>query len=203
MPAHSAPMIRNPASGEPSNDKFGGIPSAARGESAGLYAVYGIGDFRSQAASRRSGHTPLCVLTFNGCVRCDRSGRPASCILHAAATLRIIATPGVERILGRDSAATALSMAVIGVGVGLRRYARATRGPRPSCHGRDACRTRSGRPIILDDALVDCDDDRIQRMFNALSRAVGHQQIIALTCRLRSFGSLGGRTLRLSDAVVT
>jgi hypothetical protein len=43
--------------------------------------------------------------------------------------------------------------------------------------------------IILDDALVYCDDDRIQRMFDALSRAGKHQQIIVLTCRLlRSFG---------------
>lgn len=57
-------------------------------------------------------------------------------------------------------------------------------------------------PIILDDALVYCDDDRIQRMFDALSRAGKHQHIIVLTCRLRSFGSLGGRTLRLSDTVV-
>jgi uncharacterized protein YhaN len=56
-------------------------------------------------------------------------------------------------------------------------------------------------PIILDDALVYCDDDRIQRMFDALSRAGKRQQIIMLTCRLRSFGSLGGRTLRLSEAV--
>jgi hypothetical protein len=38
-------------------------------------------------------------------------------------------------------------------------------------------------------------------MFDALSRGGKHQQIIVLTCRLRSFGSLGGRTLRLSDAV--
>jgi hypothetical protein len=38
-------------------------------------------------------------------------------------------------------------------------------------------------PIILDDALVDCDDDRIQRMFDALSRAGKNQQIIVLTCR--------------------
>jgi hypothetical protein len=43
--------------------------------------------------------------------------------------------------------------------------------------------------------------DRIQRMFDALSRAGKHQQIIVLTCRLRSFGSLGGRTLRLSGTV--
>ena len=50
-------------------------------------------------------------------------------------------------------------------------------------------------PIILDDALVYCDDDRIQRMFDALSRAGRHQQIIVLTCRLRTFAPLGGHTL--------
>ena len=44
-------------------------------------------------------------------------------------------------------------------------------------------------PIILDDALVYCDDDRINLMFDALSRAGKHQQIIVLTCRLRSFAS--------------
>jgi len=52
-------------------------------------------------------------------------------------------------------------------------------------------------PIILDDALVYCDDDRIQRMFEALSRAGKQQQIIVLTCRLKSFGPLGGHTLRV------
>lgn len=52
-------------------------------------------------------------------------------------------------------------------------------------------------PIILDDALVYCDDDRIQRMFDALSRAGKHQQIIVLTCRLRSFSPLGGHILRV------
>jgi chromosome segregation ATPase len=55
-------------------------------------------------------------------------------------------------------------------------------------------------PIILDDALVYCDDDRINLMFDALSRAGKHQQIIVLTCRLRSFGPLGGHTLRIRAA---
>jgi uncharacterized protein YhaN len=50
-------------------------------------------------------------------------------------------------------------------------------------------------PIILDDALVYC--DRIERMFDALSRAGKNQQIIVLTCRLRSFAPLGGHTLRV------
>jgi hypothetical protein len=53
-------------------------------------------------------------------------------------------------------------------------------------------------PIILDDALVYCDDDRIQRMFDALSRAGKNQQIVLPTCRLRSFGPLGGHTLRVN-----
>ena len=55
-------------------------------------------------------------------------------------------------------------------------------------------------PIILDDALVYCDDDRINLMFDALSRAGKSQQIIVLTCRIRSFGPLGGHTLRVNTA---
>jgi hypothetical protein len=51
-------------------------------------------------------------------------------------------------------------------------------------------------PIILDDAPpVYCDDDRINLMFDALSRAGKYQQVIVLTCRLRSFASLGGHSL--------
>ena len=52
-------------------------------------------------------------------------------------------------------------------------------------------------PIILDDALVYSDDDRINLMFDALSRAGKYQQIIVLTCHSRSFAPLGGHTLRL------
>lgn len=52
-------------------------------------------------------------------------------------------------------------------------------------------------PIILDDALVFSDDDRITRMFDALSRAGHNQQIIVLTCRTRAFEQLGGRSVRI------
>lgn len=52
-------------------------------------------------------------------------------------------------------------------------------------------------PVILDDALVYCDDDRIQLMFDALNRAGSHQQVIVLTCRSRTFATLGGHALRL------
>ncbi|MEY8838003.1 ATP-binding protein, partial [Cribrihabitans sp. XS_ASV171] len=53
----------------------------------------------------------------------------------------------------------------------------------------------SGRvaPVILDDALVFTDDDRIERMFDALHRQAGDLQIIVLTCRQRAFRELGGQ----------
>ena len=56
-------------------------------------------------------------------------------------------------------------------------------------------------PVILDDALVYCDDDRIKLMFDALSRAGRHQQVIVLTCRLRTFAPLAGHTLRVQASL--
>ncbi len=53
-------------------------------------------------------------------------------------------------------------------------------------------------PIILDDALVFSDDDRISRMFDALIRAGKKQQVIVLTCRTRAFAGLGGRPLSIA-----
>lgn len=52
----------------------------------------------------------------------------------------------------------------------------------------------SGRsvPVILDDALVHSDDDRIEAMFDALHRIAREQQILVLTCRQRAFAALGG-----------
>lgn len=57
---------------------------------------------------------------------------------------------------------------------------------------------RAGRPVpvILDDALVHSDDDRIEAMFTALHRVAQGQQIIVLTCRQRAFAPLGGDRLR-------
>lgn len=58
---------------------------------------------------------------------------------------------------------------------------------------------RDGRaaPVILDDALVYSDDDRIERMFNALHRQSLDQQIIVLSCRQRAFSQLGGNVLQI------
>ena len=48
-------------------------------------------------------------------------------------------------------------------------------------------------PVILDDALVHSDDDRIEAMFTALHRIARDQQILVLTCRQRAFAPLGGQ----------
>jgi DNA repair exonuclease SbcCD ATPase subunit len=60
---------------------------------------------------------------------------------------------------------------------------------------------RDGRPapVILDDALVYSDDDRIERMFDALHRQSRDQQILVFSCRQRAFARLGGNVLKLDD----
>jgi len=55
-------------------------------------------------------------------------------------------------------------------------------------------------PVILDDALVYSDDDRIERMFDALHRQASDLQIIVLSCRQRAFRELGGTALELKPA---
>ena len=52
-------------------------------------------------------------------------------------------------------------------------------------------------PIILDDALVFTDDDRIELMFDALHRQAGDLQILVLSCRQRAFRDLGGNLVHL------
>ncbi len=62
--------------------------------------------------------------------------------------------------------------------------------------------SKDGRhaPVILDDALVFTDDDRIERMFDALHRQASDLQIIVLSCRQRAFRDLGGKTLQIAAA---
>jgi uncharacterized protein YhaN len=59
--------------------------------------------------------------------------------------------------------------------------------------------TRTGRhaPVILDDALVYTDDDRIERVFDVLHGQANDLQIIVLTCRQRAFRALGGQKLTI------
>ncbi len=58
-----------------------------------------------------------------------------------------------------------------------------------------------GRPavVVLDDALVFSDDQRIGQMFDILARAAAKLQIILLTCRERVFARLPARRLRLEQ----
>lgn len=60
---------------------------------------------------------------------------------------------------------------------------------------------RNGRPtpVILDDALIFTDDDRIEDMFTILNSMTTDLQILVLTCRQRAFRSMGGNILSLSD----
>ncbi|MCU0733719.1 MAG: hypothetical protein MUE84_19325, partial [Hyphomonas sp.] len=61
--------------------------------------------------------------------------------------------------------------------------------------------SKDGRhaPVILDDALVFTDDDRIERMFDALHRQAEDLQIIVLSCRQRAFRGLGGTSLQIKS----
>ena len=60
---------------------------------------------------------------------------------------------------------------------------------------------KTGRhaPVILDDALVYTDDDRIERMFDALHAQATDLQIIVFSCRQRAFRDLGGIKLIMED----
>ncbi len=56
-----------------------------------------------------------------------------------------------------------------------------------------------GKPavVVLDDALVFSDDERMQRMFAILERAAQRLQIVVLTCRERLFEGVAGKRLHL------
>ena len=57
-------------------------------------------------------------------------------------------------------------------------------------------------PVILDDALVHSDDDRIEAMFDALHRTSKDQQILVFTCRQRAFAALGGERAKVAIEAV-
>jgi len=58
--------------------------------------------------------------------------------------------------------------------------------------------TGAPAPLILDDALVYADDQRIERMFAALRLGAERHQVLVLTCRERTFTSLEGNRVALS-----
>lgn len=54
-------------------------------------------------------------------------------------------------------------------------------------------------PIVLDDALVYSDDDRIQKLFDAINVVAADVQIIAFSCRQKTFEALGGKTIHTTQ----
>ena len=58
-----------------------------------------------------------------------------------------------------------------------------------------------GRPaaVVLDDALVFSDDQRMSRMFDILHHAGQKVQIVVFTCREQLFDGLGARRLTLTE----
>jgi len=52
-------------------------------------------------------------------------------------------------------------------------------------------------PLIIDDAVVNTDDDRLRRLFEALNAAAESHQVLVLTCRERDFEALGGQRICL------
>ena len=52
-------------------------------------------------------------------------------------------------------------------------------------------------PVVMDDALVFADDERLDRMFRAVRLAAQDCQVLALTCRAEAYEPLGGNTVAL------
>ena len=52
-------------------------------------------------------------------------------------------------------------------------------------------------PLILDDAIVFTDDQRIETLFDALTDQAHGFQIIVFSCRQRAFVGLGGQNLHI------
>lgn len=64
---------------------------------------------------------------------------------------------------------------------------------------------KDGRPapLILDDAIVYTDDDRIEAVFDTLTKQADEHQIIVLSCRQKAFRNLGGESLQIRPAEST
>jgi energy-coupling factor transporter ATP-binding protein EcfA2 len=65
--------------------------------------------------------------------------------------------------------------------------------------GQLLAQTGQAAPVILDDALVYCDDERIVRVFHALELASRNHQVIVLSCRERTFEQLGGHRVHITS----
>jgi hypothetical protein len=114
-----------------------------------------------------------------------RELQPLLSILHPGAHLSIDDTRLLPATLTRDGQAEAVDILSGGTREQVAILTRLAFARLFAAAGRPV-------PVILDDALVHSDDDRIEAMFTALHRVARDQQIIVLTCRQRAFAALGG-----------
>lgn len=118
-----------------------------------------------------------------------RELEPLLAVLHPGATLQIDDRTLLPAVLTRDGQPEALEILSGGT---REQVAILTR----LAFARLFASTGQSVPVILDDALIHSDDDRIEAMFTALHRVAREQQIIVLTCRQRAFAALGGDRAR-------
>lgn len=114
-----------------------------------------------------------------------RELQPLLAILHPGAELSIDDQSLLPAMLTRDGQAEALEILSGGTREQVAILTRLAFARLFAASGRPV-------PVILDDALVHSDDDRIEAMFDALHRSARDQQILVLTCRQRAFAALGG-----------
>lgn len=110
---------------------------------------------------------------------------PLLSILHADAALSFDPASLLPSGLARDGAEEALEVLSGGT---QEQIAILTR----LAFARLFARQGKPMPIVLDDALVYSDDDRIIKMFTALHRVALDQQVIVFSCRQMAFAGLGG-----------
>lgn len=120
-----------------------------------------------------------------------RELQPLLAVIHPGATLEIDDQTLLPAVLTRDGQPEALDILSGGT---REQVAILTR----LAFARLFARAGTQVPVILDDALVHSDDDRIEAMFTALHRVAQDQQILVLTCRQRAFAALGGEKARVS-----
>lgn len=119
-----------------------------------------------------------------------RELQPLLSVIHPGATLEIDDDTLLPAALTRDGQAETLDILSGGT---REQVAILTR----LAFARLFARTGTTVPVILDDALVHSDDDRIEAMFTAIHRVAQDQQILVLTCRQRAFAALGGERARV------
>ena len=119
-----------------------------------------------------------------------RELQPLLAILHPGAELTIDDQSLLPAILTRNGQAEALEILSGGTREQVAILTRLAFARLFAASGRSV-------PIILDDALVHSDDDRIEAMFDALHRIARDQQILVLTCRQRAFAALGGERVEV------